>query len=133
MSGADDRFELAPIAPELFVPDVDAAVDFYVETLGYTLLRKEGEPATFAIGHINGATIMFMSDRWYAGPRSELDGRGSGLDIRVMVPDVDEYLDRVQRAGLQVMHPIGDREYGLRDFIVRDPNGFRLRFASPLR
>lgn len=58
---ADDRFELAPIAPEFFVPDVDAAVAFYQETFGYALLRKEGEPATFAIGHISGATIMFMA------------------------------------------------------------------------
>jgi hypothetical protein len=27
---------------------------------------------------------------------------------------------------------IGDRPYGLRDFIVRDLNGYRLRFAAPL-
>jgi catechol 2,3-dioxygenase-like lactoylglutathione lyase family enzyme len=128
----DDRFELAPIAPEFFVPDVDAAVAFYIDVFGYTLLRKEGEPATFAIGHINGATIMFMHDRWYTGPRAELDGRGSGLDIRVIVPDVDVMHARVQAAGLQIMHALGDRDYGLRDFIVRDPNGFRLRFASPL-
>ena len=30
------------------------------------------------------------------------------------------------------MNPIGDREYGLRDFIISDPFGFRLRFASAL-
>jgi uncharacterized glyoxalase superfamily protein PhnB len=75
---------------------------------------------------------MFMHDRWYRGPRAELDGRGSGLDIRVIVPDVDVMHARVQAAGLQIMHALGDRDYGLRDFIVRDPNGFRLRFASPL-
>lgn len=50
-----------------------------------------------------------------------------------MVPDVDDYYARAQAAGLEIMHSLADREYGLRDFIVRDPNGFRLRFASPLR
>lgn len=129
----DDRFELAPIAPELFVPDVDAAVAGYQEVLGYALLRKEGSPASFAIGHINGATIMFMHDRWYAGPRAELDQRGAGADIRVMVPDVDAMRERIRAANWPELHEIGDREYGLRDFITRDPNGFRLRFASPLR
>jgi catechol 2,3-dioxygenase-like lactoylglutathione lyase family enzyme len=128
----EDRFELAPIAPEFFVPDVDAAVAAYQDVLGYTLLRKEGAPATFAIGHINGATIMFMSDRWYTGPRADLDGRGAGLDIRVMVPDVDAYRERIRAADWPVLHEIGDRDYGLRDFIARDPNGFRLRFASAI-
>jgi catechol 2,3-dioxygenase-like lactoylglutathione lyase family enzyme len=127
-----DRFELAPIAPEFFVPDVDAAVAAYQDVLAYQLLRKEGDPATFAIGHINGATIMFMLDRWYTGTRAELDGRGAGLDIRIIVPDVDAYRERIRKAGWSIMHELADREYGLRDFIVRDPNGFRLRFASPL-
>lgn len=127
-----DRGKPTPIAPEFFVPDVDAAVAFYQEWFGYQLLRKEGDPATFAIGHINGATIMFMRDRWYAGPRAELDARGAGVDIRVMVPDVDALYARVQEAGLQVIHEIADREYGLRDFTCRDPDGFRLRFASQL-
>jgi uncharacterized glyoxalase superfamily protein PhnB len=131
----DDRFELAPVAPEFFVPDVDAAIAFYADVFGYTLLRKEGPPgggSSFAIGHINGATIMFMDERWYAGPRGELDRRGTGVDIRIMVPDVDAVYGSVRKAELKVLHDIGDRDYGLRDFIVRDLNGFRLRFASPL-
>jgi lactoylglutathione lyase len=128
----EDHFELAPIAPEFFVPDVDAAVAAYQEVLGYQLLRKDGEPATFATGHINGGTIMFMHDRWYTGPRAELDTRGAGQDIRIMVTDVDAYRERVRAADWPVLHELGDREYGLRDFIVRDPNGFRLRFASPI-
>ena len=128
----NDAFELAPVAPEFFVPDVDAAVAFYTDVLGYTLLRKEGSPATFAIGHINGATIMFMHQRWYAGPAGELDRRGTGVDIRIMVPDVDAFYERVRAAECKILHEIGDRDYGLRDFIMRDPNGFRLRFASPL-
>jgi hypothetical protein len=32
--------------------------------------------------------------------------------------------------GLAVEQPIADRSYGLRDFRVRDPDGFGFRFAS---
>ena len=28
--------------------------------------------------------------------------------------------------------PPGDRDYGLRDFIVLDPDGFGVRFAAPI-
>lgn len=34
-------------------------------------------------------------------------------------------------SGTRIALDIGDRYYGLRDFIIEDPNGYRLRFASP--
>jgi len=130
-----DSRELAPLAVELFVPDVAEAVQFYTEILDFELMRIEPDgdaPAVFAIAALGEAVVMFMYDRFYAGPRAELDSRGAGVDIRLMVPDVDAVYERIREANLEVMHDIGDREYGLRDFIMRDPNGFRLRFATPL-
>jgi catechol 2,3-dioxygenase-like lactoylglutathione lyase family enzyme len=120
--------ELAPVAPEFFVPDVAEAVRLYTEKLGFTLLRADYP--TFAILALGNAVIMFASEAVYAGPRSELQRRGGGIDIRIMVPDADTVRERVRAAGLDVVHEIADRDYGLRDFIVRDPNGFRIRFAS---
>jgi hypothetical protein len=37
------------------------------------------------------------------------------------------------RIGARVVVPIADRYYGLRDFIVVDPDGFGVRFASTLQ
>ena len=34
---------------------------------------------------------------------------------------------------VEIVVPIGDRNYGLRDFMVRDPDGFGVRFASFLQ
>jgi uncharacterized glyoxalase superfamily protein PhnB len=124
-----------PIAPEFFVPSVTDAIKFYTESLGFMLQRREppaGDQATFAILRLGEAMIMVMHEAFYTGPRSDFTYRCAGLDIRVMVDDVDAMYERVKAAGLSIMHEIGDRDYGLRDFIARDPNGFRLRFASPL-
>jgi uncharacterized glyoxalase superfamily protein PhnB len=128
-AGEDDA-----MAPELFVPDVDEAVRFYTKVLGFALQRAErtGDRSTFAIVRLGGAMIMFMHEAFYTGPKTELGSRGAGLDIRVMVPDVDSVYETAKAAGMPLMHDIADRDYGLRDFIVRDPNGFRLRFATPL-
>jgi len=130
-----DSRENAALAVELFVPDVAAAARFYSDVFGFELMRIEqhgDNPAVFAISALGGAVVMFMLDQFYAGARADLDYRGSGIDVRVMVADVDDYFARAKGAGLHVMHEIGDRDYGLRDFIVRDPNGFRLRFATAL-
>ena len=128
-----DPKELAPLSVELFVPDVAEATRYYADTLGFTVMgtTPPDEPI-FAIAHLGEAFVMFMHDRFYAGARADLDYRGAGIDIRLMVPDVDAVYERVREAGVEVMNPIGDRDYGLRDFIMRDPFGFRLRFASRL-
>ncbi len=58
--------------------------------------------------------------------------RGSGIDTHIVVDDVDAMYRRATDNGVTIVHHIGDRPYGLRDFIIRDPDGFRLRFASPV-
>ena len=132
MSGPDR--ELAVVAPELFVPDVEAAVRFYVERLGFTLLRQEGQgaAATFAVVALGPATILIAHDSHYGAMGGTLDGaRGVGLDVRIMVPDVDA-VERLARANdVAIVYAIANRYYGLRDFVVRDPHGYRIRFASP--
>lgn len=123
------------MAPELFVPSVTEAIGFYTGTFGFTLQRREpptGDVASFAILRLGEAMIMLMHEAFYTGPRSDLAYRGAGVDIRIMVEDVDAAYARAKSAGLSILHDIGDRDYGLRDFITRDNNGFRLRFATPL-
>ena len=50
-----------------------------------------------------------------------------------MVPNVDKYWKLANEIGAQIMVPIADRYYGLRDFIIADPDGFGVRFASMLQ
>lgn len=128
MTGAGNLKELAPVAPEMFVRDVAASVRFYAEELGFDALRVEPDFAVLALGE---AVIMLAHEGLYGSALPV--ARGGGLDIRIMVPDVDEMYRRARDRGVRVVHEIGDRYYGLRDFIIGDPDGFRLRFASPVR
>jgi uncharacterized glyoxalase superfamily protein PhnB len=49
-----------------------------------------------------------------------------------MVADVDAYWHRALVMGAAVLAPIDDREYGLRDFTILDPDGVGIRFGSLL-
>jgi catechol 2,3-dioxygenase-like lactoylglutathione lyase family enzyme len=53
-------------------------------------------------------------------------------NIRIMVPNVDHYWNLVKEMGAQIVIPIADRYYGLRDFIISDPDGFGIRFETCL-
>ncbi len=52
--------------------------------------------------------------------------------LRIMVPDVDAIWSHIQEQRLPIGVPIDDRPYGLRDFTVKDPAGFEIRFAQIL-
>jgi len=45
----------------------------------------------------------------------------------------DECWARVQKLGAEMIIPIANRYYGLRDFTIADPDGFGVRFASILK
>jgi uncharacterized glyoxalase superfamily protein PhnB len=138
MAAADPR-EVTPVCPELFVPDVGAAIDFYTGRLGFTLYRVDppaepGPDSEFAILTLGRAVVMFAQDRLYeAMGGSTQSRRGVAIDVRIMVDDADAMYNRCRENGVEIVHEIADRYYGLRDFVITDLNGFRLRFAATLR
>jgi catechol 2,3-dioxygenase-like lactoylglutathione lyase family enzyme len=104
------------------VRELDRSLVFYTG-LGFALRRRTGG---FAVLEWEGHEL-FLDER--PGPSSPTT---SAANVRVMVPDVDAHWRRAVAVGLPVLAPVGDREYGLRDFTVADPDGFGVRFASPL-
>jgi uncharacterized glyoxalase superfamily protein PhnB len=131
-----DPQELVPITVELFVPDVEAGVRFYTESLGFDLMRMERGGlndegrATFAVVTLGRAALLIAHES-LEGDLAMPPG-GGGIHIRIVVDDVDAVYERAKERGVAIAQEIGDRDYGLRDFILLDPHGFRLRFASPI-
>lgn len=113
---------------EILVRDIRRSVDFY-QRLGFELLRDDGD----------FVELTWEEHRLFLAAPSAFHGVDAALpaspafppaNVRVMVPDVDRLWDLAQEIGAEVVTPIGDRYYGLRDFMVRDPDGFGVRFAS---
>ena len=105
---------------EVYVRSLDRAIEFY-QALGFQLVgRKDGF-----------ATIAWEEHRLFLDeqPRYEPPAAPQA-NVRVMVPDVGAWWHRATGLGARVLAPIADRDYGLRDFTIADPDGFGLRFAS---
>ena len=82
----------------------------------------------------NFAALLWEGRRLFLDQRSELAplSTAARANVRILTSDVDAVWAVVQTLGLSVEQSIGDQYYGLRDFTVLDPDGFGLRFASPL-
>ncbi len=111
------------LVTEIFVRDIAKSTAFY-RRLGFELVRDDGDFVELAWeGH-----RLFLDERAELGPVPDT----VQANVRVMVPDVDRYWVLAAEMGARVLAPIADKSYGLRDFAIADPDGFAVRFATPL-
>jgi catechol 2,3-dioxygenase-like lactoylglutathione lyase family enzyme len=100
------------------VGDVLAAVEFYTERLGFELGFTWGEPVTMAGVNLGQAQIFL-----------EEGTPNPGCNLYFVVGDADELFEFQRSRGVEVVAAPEDRPYGLRDFRVRDLNGYQLGFG----
>lgn len=108
--------------PSLSVTDVTAAVDFYTTKLGFKVSFTWGEPPTMAglnLGHVQ----MFLE---HGTPSPK------GCSVYFVIDNADELCDFQRANGVEIVVPPEDREYGLRDYSVRDLYGYVLTFGHNL-
>lgn len=121
MSTSDSDPQFEAVTPRLPVADVEKALAFYVDKLGFQLGWKWGNPITHGNvcrGSINLDVICVTEV-----------ARGTAMAY-VQIRGVDAYFAELKGRGLGVSEP-EDRPYGMRDFEVVDPDGNRLSFGEP--
>jgi catechol 2,3-dioxygenase-like lactoylglutathione lyase family enzyme len=104
---------------EIHAPDVLAAVEFYTEKLGFELGFTWGEPVTMAGLNLDKAQIFVTQGQ--PAP--------AGCELFFVVGDADELFEFQKANGVEVVVEPADREYGLRDYQVRDLNGYGVSFG----
>jgi catechol 2,3-dioxygenase-like lactoylglutathione lyase family enzyme len=121
MNSHSDVYEQLVI--ELYVRDFKASCEFY-QAFGFQMIRDEGD---FAELQWEDA-LLFLE----ANPKALPPPPFPVGNIRILVPNVDDYWTLSQQMGEQVIRPLENRYYGLRDFTIAGPDGLALRFATRL-
>ena len=111
------------VTPRIPVPDIESALTFYIDRLGFGLAWKWGDPLTHA-----GICRDSVSLDLIVVPAAR---QGTAMAY-IRIDGVDAYYAELRARNVAV-GDIADREYGLRDFEVRDPSGNRLAFGQPLQ
>lgn len=114
-----------PDAPMIHVPDVRAAAAWY-ESIGFTVLETfgdGGEGLSFAILSAGNTRLMLNQ----GGRPSTAERRE--VDLYVDADQVDQLYASL-RDRVQIVAELDDTDYGMREFIIRDPNGFWITFGQ---
>ncbi len=119
---------------ELHVPDFDPAERFYA-ALGFAVAwRNDGSGHDgYLVMQKGGVALCFwpgndsVTTQSYFGKFPSDTPRGYGVEVIVMVDDLDETYAAALRLGA-VVDVLTMKPWGLRDFRVVDPFGYYLRF-----
>lgn len=124
----------------LMTEDISRAIDYYRDTLGFELAgaMPEDEP-TWCLMKRDDVRIMFLGPHEHG---DEEDGHDHGeeqdhehepgVSSLYFYPDDIDALWEELKGRVEIEHPLEDMDYGMREFTIRDPNGYALNFGTPI-
>ena len=120
MKAEVELFGAGPVFP---VPDVQAAVDYYQNTLGFALDFVQDPPEHGAV------TRGRVGIQFTHVPDIERSDRHSGWTY-IFVSNIDALYEEFQGNGAAVTVGLENHDHGMREFELEDLNGYRIRFGQ---
>ena len=109
-----------------YVKDIKKTAAFY-EALGFTIVKHEADHLSV---RSNWFWIDFHAqdkeDKSEFQKEAKLGNRGSGLYIYLSVDNVDECYKELVAQGYKPSSEPRDWPWGNREFVIRDPDGYKL-------
>jgi catechol 2,3-dioxygenase-like lactoylglutathione lyase family enzyme len=120
--------KLTGIAPQFLVDDLDAAIAYYRERLGFEL--DFCYQSFYASVSRDGFAIHLKCAPKTAADRAHRK-QHEHLDVYIGAVGVASLHDELQSRGAMITKPLGERPWACRDFYVEDPDGYILCFSEP--
>jgi len=106
------------IAATVPVSDMERALAFYFDMLGFRSVFLNGTPMGVVILRRDDAELHLTLHRDHKGGPSNV--------AHLMVADIDAFHDLCQRHGVRIVKGLEDEVFGLRAFVLADPDGSRI-------
>ena len=121
---------LTGLAPVLVVPEVQEALDWYRDKLGFEVENWEPAPATYGYARRDGCTIH-VSHGEPARPNHEVV-QPDLFDIYLSTDDVGALHEELEANGADLLHEPIERPWGMLEIRIQDPFGYILAFGQRL-
>ncbi|MET0597257.1 MAG: VOC family protein [Mesorhizobium sp.] len=117
--------------PVLLTGDVAGTVDFYRRHLGFEALFESDWYVHLQSARNRRVNLAIMEGDHETIPEAGR-GRTSSILLNFEVDDPDVEYQRALDAGLKILAPLCDEDFGQRHFIVADPNGVMIDIIKPI-
>ena len=118
--------------PSIRTADLQDALDFYTDKLGFTVLR--GTPSDGNVALARGDERLMLetaADHYSPGYNEAIVARlgsPSPHSLYLEEDDLAGYYEALQRAGVEIVDPLAPRPWGQTEFTVADGDGNWLTF-----
>jgi catechol 2,3-dioxygenase-like lactoylglutathione lyase family enzyme/GNAT superfamily N-acetyltransferase len=105
--------------PILYSTDITRSIAYYKDVLGFEHSWEWDNPPTFGGISKDGVEIFFCKD-----------GQGHpGTWLSIFIEDADAYYETIKAKGARIIQPPHTYEWGVREMLVEDPDGHKIRFG----
>jgi len=113
--------------PVVATSDVAGTVRYFEQTLGFKLQWTWGDPPVYAGVRAGDALLYVTHDVDLA---STIKERQLAPDIFLWVTDIDSVYAQHRAAKADIAEELTMRPWGVRQYVVREPNGYLLKVAE---
>lgn len=111
------------VNPILYSSDLRRSLSYYTQVLAFENKWEWGEPPTFGGASKDGVQIFFCEG-----------GQGNpGTWLSIFTTNVDEYFETIRARGARIISEPATMEWGVREMLVEDPDGHKIRFGHGVR
>jgi catechol 2,3-dioxygenase-like lactoylglutathione lyase family enzyme len=122
--------EIIGVHPQIFVTDMERAVAFYRDRLGFDVEYLYGDPPHYGLV-VRGRAGLNLRRVDALPVDASMRDREDLLAATLVVRHVEALYRTYEAAGLTFHQHLREQSWGARDFIVADPDGNLVHFASP--
>jgi uncharacterized glyoxalase superfamily protein PhnB len=115
------------VVPMIHVPDVRATIGWYT-SIGFTLVREGEDDGEIVWAKLSFGNSELMLD---GGGKPSTEHRRE-VDLYITTANVDDLYRRLKDR-VQIVEGLYDAFYRMREFIIRDINGFWITFGQPIQ
>jgi catechol 2,3-dioxygenase-like lactoylglutathione lyase family enzyme len=124
MNSSPSLVNISPLIPA--GDDIEKAIAFYEQQLGFTVVHQEGNPIKMAIVKRDSAEIFLL--------KNDDKHLAEGTSLRIQVKGIEQLYKEFQAKNPEIIHLNGQLEtkpWGMKEFVVLDPAGVCLTFCEP--
>lgn len=115
--------------PVIATSDIRSTIAYYSQVLGFSEHFIFGDPPVYAGVERDGVLLYITHDDRMAATLKSSDLHP---DVFLWVHDVDKAFEEHRQRGAKIVEEIADRPWDARQYVIEDPNGYRLKIAEPI-